>query len=137
MTEKNTEIKIPDGLQKAMGFSRLVSFDEEASRIRLEFNAREDFMHSGGVMQGGFVSGWIDLAMAFTIHLKTNYTVTPLSLDLNVSFLNPALPGKVYAEAWIEKQGRSIGFLEGRLLDESDNVIAKATSTVRLYSIKQ
>lgn len=132
---KNIEkITTPAPLKKAIGEIGVVSFDEEASRIRVEFEAREEFLHAGGVIQGGFVSTWIDLSMAYAIHYKTDFKQTPLSLELKISFLNPAMPGKVFAEAWIVKMGRSIAFLEGHLLNESGEVIATGSSTVKLFT---
>ena len=56
--------------------------------------------------------------------------VTPV--ELNVSFFAPARPGLVIAQGWVERQERSVCFLEGRLTDASGAVLAKASSTVRL-----
>lgn len=56
--------------------------------------------------------------------------VTPV--ELNVSFFAPARPGLVIAQGWVERQGRSVCFLEGRLTDGAGAVLAKASSTVRL-----
>ena len=55
-----------------------------------------------------------------------------MSLDLKVSFFAPARPGRVIAEGWIEKAGRSTCFAEGRLVNAAGEVLAKATSTIRL-----
>ena len=52
--------------------------------------------------------------------------VTPV--ELNVSFFAPARPGLVIAQGWVERQGRSVCFLEGRLTDASGAVLAKASS---------
>jgi len=57
-----------------------------------------------------------------------------MSLELKVSFFAPARPGLVLAEAWIERAGKSTCFAEGRLLNASGEVLAKATSTIRLIS---
>ena len=38
------------------------------------------------------------------------------------------------AEGWIERQGKSTCFAEAQLKDQAGNVIAKATSTMRLVS---
>ena len=40
--------------------------------------------------------------------------------------------GLVIAEGWIERAGRSTCFAEGRLLNAAGDVIAKASSTIRL-----
>lgn len=120
-------------LAKAMGYVGLIEFNKESSRVRLEFDAREEFCHPGGVIQGGFVSGWIDSTMACAVHMNSDYALSPLSLELKISFLNATLPGKVFAEAWYVKKGRSIAFLEGRLLNEQGDVLATGSSTVKLF----
>jgi acyl-coenzyme A thioesterase PaaI-like protein len=58
--------------------------------------------------------------------------MTPMSLEMKVSFFAPARPGLVIAEGWIERAGRSTCFAEGRLLNAAGDVIAKASSTIRL-----
>jgi acyl-CoA thioesterase len=58
--------------------------------------------------------------------------MTPMSLELKVSYFAPVRPGRVVAEGWIERRGRSTCFAEGRLLDPKGAVLAKASSTIRL-----
>jgi uncharacterized protein (TIGR00369 family) len=87
--------------------------------------------HSGGVAQGGFVCAWIDAAMAHA-SISLAPEMTPMSLELKVSYFAPARPGRVIAEGWIERKGRSTCFAEGRLLDLDGKVLAKASSTIRL-----
>ena len=87
--------------------------------------------HSGGVAQGGFVCAWIDAAMAHA-SLSLAPEMTPMSLELKVSYFAPARPGRVIAEGWIERPGRTNCFAEGRLVDSQGRVLAKASSTIRL-----
>ncbi|WP_397422161.1 hypothetical protein, partial [Phenylobacterium sp.] len=49
-------------LQSALGQVRTVS--REDGRAVIEYMCAPHMCHSGGVAQGGFVSGWIDAAMA-------------------------------------------------------------------------
>ena len=116
-------------LQSAMGQVRVISND--AGRAVIEFEVAPHMCHSGGVAQGGFVCGWIDAAMAHA-SISRDPAMTPMSLDLNVSFFAPARPGRVIAEGWIERPGRSTCFAEGRLLNAAGDVLAKASSTIRL-----
>ncbi|MBV9044440.1 MAG: PaaI family thioesterase, partial [Alphaproteobacteria bacterium] len=97
--------------------------------------ARPDHCHSGGIVQGGFVTGWIDAAMAHVVIAKSGRTLSPLSLEIKISFLQSAKPGRVIAEGWIERMGKTTAFLEGRLLNEQGDVLAKGTSTARLVPI--
>jgi uncharacterized protein (TIGR00369 family) len=116
-------------LQKTLGQQRLVTF--EPGRAAIEYLAGAHMCHSGGVVQGGFICGWIDAAMAHAV-MAGGGDMTPMSLELKVSFFAPARPGLVLAEAWIERAGKSTCFAEGRLLDAAGEVLAKATSTIRL-----
>ena len=129
-----TVIARPDSLLESLGFEREIETGEP-SRAVLHYRATMAMCHSGGVVQGGFVTGWIDAAMAHAVLNATGYTKTPLSLEIKVSFLKSAAPGLVVAEGWIEKMGKSTAFLEGRLLDEAGAVLAKASSTAKLAPI--
>tara|TARA_R110002072_G_scaffold86774_25_gene195975 strand:+ start:17975 stop:18397 length:423 start_codon:yes stop_codon:yes gene_type:complete len=124
MTEHRT-------LYETMGLIRVVAMDPEG-RATLEYEAREEQCHSGGVVQGGFVTGWIDAAMAHAAMAKNGMGIVPMSLELKVSFFAPARPGKVIAEGWVERHGKRTGFYEGRLKDEHGTVLAKGTSTILL-----
>lgn len=116
-------------LQTTLGQVRVVS--NEAGRAVIEYEVGPHMCHSGGVAQGGFVCGWIDAAMAHA-SLGLMPEMTPMSLELKVSYFAPARPGRVIAEGWIERRGRATCFAEGRLTDPAGNVLAKASSTIRL-----
>ncbi len=125
----------PTDLNESLGMVEVVSFDKETTCVRMEYEAKMAFCHSGGVVQGGFVTGWIDAAMAHSVIMSTEYEMSPLSLEIKVTFLKSVSPGRVFAEGWIEKRGRSLCFLEGRLLNEVGEVLAKGTSTAKLVPI--
>ena len=126
------ESKAPEELSRTLGMQRVIELDGEAGRARIEYLAGMHMCHSGGVVQGGFVTGWIDAAMAHAAMAATDFQFTPMSLEIKISFFKPAAPGTVIAEGWIERRGRSTLFAEGRLLDAKGDVLAKGTSTIRL-----
>lgn len=116
-------------LQTTLGQVRVIS--SEAGRSVIEYEVAPNMCHSGGVAQGGFVCAWIDAAMShasFTLQPQ----MTPMSLELKVSYFAPVRPGRVIAEGWIEKPGKTNCFAEGQLLDSAGKVLAKGSSTVRL-----
>lgn len=121
----------PNELSKTLGLVRIVEMDP-AGRARIEYAAGLHMCHSGGVVQGGFVTGWIDAAMAHAAIAMAGPDVVPMSLEIKVSFFAPVRPGTVFAEAWVERRGRSTCFFEGRLLDTAGTVLAKASSTLML-----
>lgn len=118
-------------LNTTLGFVRICEIHADGNAT-LEFRAGEHMCHSGGVVQGGFVTGWIDAAMAHAAMAMAGPGVVPMSLELKVSFFAPARPGLVIAKAWVERRGRSTCFFEGQLLDASGKVLAKASSTLML-----
>ena len=120
-----------DPLYETMSLVRIAEMNPEG-RARLEYRARADMCHSGGVVQGGFVTGWIDAAMAHAAIARNGADVTPMTLELKVSFFAPVRPGLVIAEGWAVRNGRKTAFYEGHLLDEDGNVVAKASTTMML-----
>lgn len=130
MTFTETETK-PSDLNQSLGFVRVVELDPDG-RATIEYRAGMHMCHSGGVVQGGFVTGWIDAAMAHAAMAMSGPDVVPMSLELKVSFFAPTRPGLVIAKAWVERRGRSTCFFEGQLLDATGRVLAKASSTLML-----
>jgi acyl-CoA thioesterase len=126
----------PHALSATLGLERVVDHGE-SGRAVIHYRARQDHCHSGGIVQGGFVTGWIDAAMAHVVMAQTDFAFSPLSLEIKVSFMQSAVPGLIVAEAWIERRGRTTAFLEGRLLNETGDVLAKGSSTVRLVPMKR
>lgn len=127
------EVDLPEqeSLYATMGLHRIVGMTPEGT-ARLEYDAGAHMCHSGGVVQGGFVTGWIDAAMAHAAIAMYGSEITPMTLEIKVSFFAPARPGRVIAEAWVEKRGRKTCFFEGRLTDSEGRVLAKGSSTLLL-----
>lgn len=120
-----------EDLNKTLGLVRRIEMNPEGRAV-LEYEAGPHMCHSGGVVQGGFITGWIDAAMAHAAIAMAGTDIVPMSLELKVSFFAPARPGRVIAEAWIERRGKRTCFFEGRLLDTAGVVLAKASSTIML-----
>lgn len=118
-------------LYETMGLVRIIEIDP-AGRASLEYEAKREQCHSGGVVQGGFISGWIDAAMAHAAMAKNGEGIVPMTLELKVSYFAPTRPGPVIAEAWVERHGKRTSFYEGHLLDKDGTVLAKASSTILL-----
>lgn len=123
-------------LNDTLGLVRVVSTDAEG-HASLEYEAKREQCHSGGVVQGGFISGWIDAAMAHAAMAKNGPGIVPMTLELKVSYFAPTRPGLVVAEAWVERHGKRTSFYEGHLKDAEGNVLAKATSTILLADMSR
>ena len=121
---------------QTLGFVRYLELDEAQRRAVVEFECRLDHCHSGNVAQGGFVTGWIDNAMATASMIGAEGRVA-MSLDVKVSFFRAANPGRLIAEGWVEHGGGRTVFAEGLLRTPDGVKIAKATSTIALLTPKR
>ena len=111
---------------------RVEDYDPERRLIVMSFSMPLDFCHSGNIVQGGFVTGMLDAAMAHAVFMELGMRIALPSLDINVSFLRPTLAGSQRAHGHILRLGRSVAFLEGELFDEEGRLTARATSTARV-----
>ena len=130
--KRRTEHMREQPLFQGMGFSKILEFSRENQSIKIEYIAEPRHCHSGNIVQGGYVTGWIDSAMAHSVMIPTDFEFSPLTLELKITFLKSANPGIVIAGAKVIKLGKSIAFVEGTLTNESGDLIAKGTSTNKL-----
>jgi uncharacterized protein (TIGR00369 family) len=114
---------------------KLLSHDAEKGWIRLQFEARKDFLNPAGFVQGGILTAMLDDTMGPALLLLTNGRFYSTSIDMNVSFLAPARPGRLIAEGRVVQLGKTIAFLEALLSDEEGTAVARATSSARLVPI--
>jgi uncharacterized protein (TIGR00369 family) len=108
---------------------KLESIDPEQGTIRVEFEARADFLNPVGTIQGGILAAMLDDTMGPAAAALLGGTGFPQTLELKTSFVRPAYPGKLYAEASVRHRGREILFLEGSLYSADGALIATATAT--------
>jgi uncharacterized protein (TIGR00369 family) len=118
-------------LLDALGGMDIETIDADAGIARLFFNVRPAFCHSGGrIAQGGFITAWLDSAMAHAVIHHTGGRSNVASLDINVRFLERVGPGRVLAEGRVLRMGRRVVFLEGSLYsDDGERLLATATSS--------
>ena len=118
--------------QTTLGIKNIISLDTVSGIASVEYEANKSMCHSGGIVQGGFVTGWIDAVMALACMAKCGADVLVLTLEIKVNFINSAKIGKIISTAKVIKNTKSIAFLEGSLKDNNGNIIATGTSTAKL-----
>ena len=113
----------------------VIFYQSEPPKLKMEFEAIPEFCHSPNqIVQGGFVTGMLDSAMAHLVIAYLDFQFNPISLDINVSFLESSHPGILIAESKIKKLGKSIGYLSSEIF-QNDKLVAASTSTVKLVSM--
>ncbi|MED5421754.1 MAG: PaaI family thioesterase, partial [Pseudomonadota bacterium] len=97
----------PAAVKKLGG--RVHSYDESAGLLEMRFDIDGSYCHSGDIVQGGFVAGMLDAAMAHVVFASEQEFVVVATLEINVSYLEMAKPGELRAIGRIVKLGKSIG----------------------------
>ena len=111
------------------------SYNDVNETYSCVFNPSSSLTHSNGtIVQGGFVAGMLDSAMAQFILNLHEFKINPLSLDIDVKYLLPCKPARLVVNAKILKMGKSIAFTSAELYQE-DNLVATATATNKLLRI--
>lgn len=117
-------------MMESLGGVELIALDAVNGSCVLQFECLERFCHSGGrVAQGGFVTAWMDAAMAHAVTLTEGYEQQVMSLDINVRFLLPVSPGMVQAHGRTVRRGKRIAFMEAELFNDQRQLVATATSS--------
>jgi uncharacterized protein (TIGR00369 family) len=101
-------------------------------RTRIGFDARPEFADPAGFVQPGLLAAMLDETMGPGVVAAHGGDAFTPTLELSVSFLKPARPGRLTGEGRIVHLGRSTVFLAGSLIDDNDDLVATATSTSRL-----
>jgi molybdopterin converting factor subunit 1 len=131
---------VGNNVPKLPGYVELLGMrplSAEPGRVRMEFTASEQFLNPAGVVQGGFITAMLDDTMGPAAVSQLGPGHFAPTLELKVSFLRPAGPGRLVADGRVVHMGRSIAFLEGSLADEEGNVVATATATARVVKLER
>lgn len=111
---------------------RLLGSDPDKGWIRVGFEGKPDFLNPAGFIQGGILTAMLDDTMGPAVWLASGAQYFTVTIDLGVSFLKPARPGPLVAEATVLQMGGTIAFLEGKLLNEAGELLARANASARL-----
>jgi uncharacterized protein (TIGR00369 family) len=111
---------------------RVLDARPEDGWIRIGFEGKPEFRNPAGFIQGGILSAMLDDTMGPAVFVKTNGRLYTATISMNISFLAPAKVGPIIGEATVVQLGKTIAFIEGRLMDETGRLLATATANARL-----
>jgi uncharacterized protein (TIGR00369 family) len=123
----------PPAAAQTLGF-RMLDIDPERGTIRVQFQAKREFLNPMGVVQGGFLAAMLDDTLGPALVCTLAEDQFAPTIELKVSFIRPAQPGVLIGEGRIVSRGGSIAFLAGELRDEQGELIATASATARIVS---
>ena len=100
--------------------------------IRIGFEGKQEFCNPAGFIQGGLLSAMLDDTMGPAVFVMTDGKRYTATITMTVNFLAPARPGPIVGEANVTQLGKTIAFVEGRLIADGGTVLATATASARL-----
>ncbi len=114
----------------------LVEIDPDQGTIEVAFQASEQFANPVGVIQGGFLAAMLDdtLGPALVATLPPDKFAPTLALQ--VQFLRPARPGRLVGRGRVVQRGKEVCFLSGELVDPDGKLVATATATTRIQTVR-
>jgi len=133
--DDDLEARIRSGraLRESMGNFHVLCWDPATRTARATFTVRREYCHTNGtIAQGGFVTAWLDAAMAQAALHDAGQPVSVVSLEIKVSFLERVGPGEGTVDGRVVRRGKRVAFLEGELYNAEGRLAARATSTAML-----
>ena len=116
---------------KLLGW-RLLDARPDRGWLQVGFDGRPEFCNPAGFIQGGILSAMLDDTMGPAALMTSNGKFYTTTISLTVNFLAPAKPGPLIVEAQVIQLGKSVAFMEGKLMTDAGAVLATASTTARL-----
>ncbi|MDA0225528.1 MAG: PaaI family thioesterase [Proteobacteria bacterium] len=138
--DDDLEARIRSGraLWESMGGYHVKGWDPETRTLRAGFTVRREYCHTNGtIAQGGFITAWMDAAMAHAVLHETDHGFNVASLEIKVSFLERVGPGEGRVQGRVLRRGKRVAFLEAELFNPEGRLAARATSTGMLVPFQQ
>jgi uncharacterized protein (TIGR00369 family) len=128
-------VKKPSAASHLLG-TELIGYDQAAGWVDLAFHPTEALTNKWGAVQGGMVAAMLDDALSLAAGLSLEWGQIVPTLEVKISYIAPAKPGRLLGRAEIIKRGKSIIFTEARLSDESGGLLATASGTSSVVTLK-
>jgi uncharacterized protein (TIGR00369 family) len=125
----------PPPAARTLGWE-LVAVEPERGTIEVAFDGGERFVNPAGVIQGGFLAAMLDDTLGPALVATLPEGQFAPTLDLHVQFLRPARPGRLVGHGRVVHRGREVCFLSGELTDADGRIVAVATATARIQTMR-
>ena len=100
--------------------------------LKVGFDGKAEFCNPAGFIQGGILSAMLDDSMGPAVFVTSDGRFYATTISLTVNFIAPARPGPLIVEAQVIQIGKSIAYMEGKLIANDGTVLATASTTARL-----
>ncbi len=117
---------------EAVPYARLLGIQLEKAapgEATLTLAIRPELTQNHGVVHGGAIASLLDTATAFAILTLLEPDERVTTVDLTISYLRPAVEGKLLATARVLRQGRRLFIVSAELVDSGGTLLTTALST--------
>lgn len=126
----DARIRSGQALRESMGNFHVTGWEPERHALQAAFTVRREYCHTNGtIAQGGFITAWLDAAMAHAVIHDTDHRQTVFSLEIKVSFYEKVGPGEGRVEGRVIRRGKRVAFMSATLYNPDGQLAAEATST--------
>jgi uncharacterized protein (TIGR00369 family) len=110
----------------------VAALDQQRGFAQLTFEPGVEFCAHGELLHGGFLVAMLDEAMSVAGVVHSGFREVVPTLAMKTSYLRPVRRGRLVVEGEVERYGRRVAFMAGRLFDQEGRLCAIASSTVRV-----
>jgi len=131
----NDVLQFARDYQKRIPFVQHLQIRTEAldkGTARLSVPIAPHLTNSLGTVHGGVILSLLDVALCTAARTLHPESVGVITINMTTSFIQAGNSAKLYADARVLKDGRSMSFVEGEAKNEDGSLVAKAVATVRV-----
>jgi len=124
--------QLADGKRPPPPIARLIGFTLSAvspGEAVVELTTGPQHANPMGALHGGVLCDIANAAMGIAYASTLAEGETFATVELKINFLKPVWSAKLRAAGRLIKRGKTLGFLECDILDEEQNLVARASST--------
>lgn len=118
-------------ISKLIGFN-MVSF--EYGKAVFKMKADQKHHNPMGTIHGGIYCDIADAAMGLAFYSTLQEGETFGTINFQINFLKTLRKSELRAEGYLVKKGKSIGFLEAKIYDSDNELVATAQSSCKVFS---
>lgn len=114
------------GLSDLLGIE-VVDMEDDGAAVELD--AGDQHLNAHGTVHGGAIASLIDTAMGAAVRREDTGDESPVTIEMKVTYLRPAKPGRLRAEGSIRRRGAHIVVAEADVLDADGEAVAHGIGT--------
>ena len=119
------------------GFQKLVGtevLEADGGRAVVVLEAGEDHANRHGTVHGGAVATLVDSAMGAAVFSQFDGEQAPVTIEMKVTYLEPAPIGRLTATAEVRRAGKRITIVETEVMGADGEMVAHGIGTFTTVS---